>query len=147
MKIATILLTVLVPALTWSKGKGLEVEKEKIDISAKQKVELCQDFADEKYCGSKINEESCHEDFSFKGSIEHLKNMPNVLTLKKFTLTSKGRDLKFSKKETYKVQFEDGEFKSRYGHESYSTYGKDQSSHVPSFILDSSCKGDDDSDD
>lgn len=114
-----------------------------------EKVELCQDLADEQFCESRIDKERCLKDFSFSSEIKTIKNQPKLILSKKTKLQSNESGIKytFTKLDTHtvKIQGNKGITTSNYSHSSYSIKGED-SKYVPSFILNSTCRGDGDSD-
>lgn len=116
------------------------------NMKTKEKIELCESFADEKFCGSKIDEDKCINDFKFEVKTKHLKNEPKLIVQRNFKMKAINSDLEFTKKEIHQIQIGNGELTSRYMYDSYSTEGGASFVANSSFVLDTSCLGDGDSD-
>jgi hypothetical protein len=123
-----------------------DTEKSKFDLNQKQKLELCQDLAYARFCGSEVDGARCLNDFEFSGRNKHLAGKPKLALKKSYKLKSKDHDFTFAKEENFNIFSSGEDLISIYTYESYEAKGKDSSSYVPSFILDSSCKGDGDKD-
>ncbi len=128
-------------------AKDFKTEKSKFNLSAKDKHELCADYADEHFCGSGIDTNKCENDFEFSGTVKHIEGNAEAVTQKTYKMKSKIHDIDFTKKVHFNVSIKGNKLKSTYLSESYSLKGTDSKEVAPAFVKDSSCKGDGDHED